>query len=411
MKTGKTRWDRLLLDARAMTLADAQGYGLIDDAAIGIAGRQIVFAGPRSSLPLAPDVLAEQVESLKGALVTPGLIDAHTHLVFAGNRAQEFEMRLNGATYADIAKAGGGILSTVRATRAASEDELFATSLARARSLMQDGVTTLEIKSGYGLDLDSERKQLRIARRIGETLGLTVRCTYLALHALPPEFSEQREAFIDTVCAQWLPTLHDEGLVDAVDAFCEHIAFTPAETRRVFEVARGLNLPVKLHADQLRDLDGAALAAEFAGQSADHLEYTNTAAVARMAASGTVAMLLPAAYYCLRETRLPPIEAFRAAGVPMAVASDLNPGTSPILSLRLAMNQACTLFRLTPEEAIRGATVIAAQALGLTGQKGRLLAGFDADLAIWDVESPAELCYWIGGPGPRALFAGGERRY
>ena len=411
MKTGKTQWDRLLLDARAMTLVGDRGYGLIEDAAIGIAGHQIVFAGRRADLPFAPDVMAERVELMGGALVTPGLIDAHTHLVFAGHRANEFEMRLNGASYAEIAQAGGGILSTVNATRSASEDELLATSLPRARALLRDGVTTLEIKSGYGLDLDSERRQLRVAQRIARTLGIEVKLTYLALHALPPEFAGRRGDFIDAVCSDWLPTLHAEGLVDAVDGFCEGIAFSPAETRRLFDAARALNLPVKLHADQLSDLDGAAIAAEYAGLSADHLEYTNEAAVARMATAGTVAMLLPAAFYCLRETRLPPIEAFRRHGVAMAVASDLNPGTSPMLSLRLAMNQACTLFRLTPKEAIRGATVHAATALGLSGRKGRLMAGHDADLAVWDTDSPAELCYWMGGPGPIALFAGGERLY
>ena len=409
MKTGKTRWDWLLLDARAMTLAEQRGYGLIEDAAIGIAGHQIVYAGRRADLPFAPDAMAERVELLGGALVTPGLIDAHTHLVFAGHRAHEFEMRLNGASYAEIAQAGGGILSTVRATRAASEDELFAMSLPRARALLRDGVTTLEIKSGYGLDFESERRQLRVARRIGQALGIDVRTTYLALHALAPEFVDRRREFIDTVCQDWLPRLNDEGLVDAVDAFCEGIAFTPAETRRLFEAARALGLPVKLHADQLSDLDGAAIAADFGALSADHLEYTNDEAVARMARSGTVAMLLPAAFYCLRETTLPPIEAFRRHGVAMAVASDLNPGTSPMLSLRLAMNQACTLFRLTPEEAIRGTTVHAAAALGLAQRKGRLAAGYDADLAIWEVGSPAELCYWIGGPGPIALFANGAR--
>lgn len=411
MKTGKTQWDRLLLGARAMTLAGDSGYGLIEDAAIGIAGHQIVFAGRRADLPFAPDAMAERVELLSGALVTPGFIDAHTHLVFAGQRADEFEMRLNGASYADIAQAGGGILSSVRATRAANEDELFAQSLPRARALLRDGVTTLEIKSGYGLDLDSERRQLRVARRIGKVLGIDVRCTYLALHALPPEFTERRADFVDVVCSDWLPRLHGEGLVDAVDAFCEGIAFTPTETRQLFDAAQALGLPVKLHADQLSDLDGAAIAAEYGGLSADHLEYTNATAVARMAAAGTVAVLLPAAFYCLRETKLPPIDAFRRHGVAMAVASDLNPGTSPILSLRLAMNQACTLFRLTPEEAIRGATVHAAKALGLAGRKGRIAAGHDADLAVWNVGSPAELCYWIGGPGPIALFAAGARLY
>jgi imidazolonepropionase len=411
MKTGKSRWDRLLLNANAVTLADNTGYGLIEDVAIGIAGHQIVFVGPRATLPFAPDLMAEQVELLGGALVTPGFIDAHTHLVFAGHRAHEFEMRLNGATYAEIAQAGGGILSTVRATRAASEDELLALSLPRARALLRDGVTTLEIKSGYGLDFDSERRMLRVARRIGEALRIDVQCTYLALHALAPEFIDRRAEFIDTVCDDWLPRLHDEGLVDAVDAFCEGIAFTPAETRRLFDAARALSLPVKLHADQLSDLEGAAIVAEYGGLSADHVEYTNATAVQQMADRGTVAMLLPTAFYCLRETQLPPIAAMRACGVPMAIASDLNPGTSPILSLRLAMNQACTLFRLTPEEALRGVTVHAAQALGLSGRKGRIVAGHDADLAAWSIGTPAELSYWIGGEGPIALYARGARLY
>ena len=349
MKTGHQRWDRLLLDARVATLAGESGYGLIEDAAIGIAGHQIVYAGRRADLPFTPDRMADRVELLGGALVTPGLIDAHTHLVFAGHRAAEFEQRLHGASYAEIAQARGGILGSVRATRAASEDELFALSLPRARALLRDGVTTLEIKSGYGLDLDSERRMLRAARRIGAALGIDVHCTYLALHALPTEYADRRGAFVDIVCREWLPQLHAEGLVDAVDAFCESIAFTPAEVRQLFDAARALGVAVKLHADQLSDLDGAAIAAEFGALSADHLEYTNAAAVARMAAAGTVAMLLPAAFYCLRETRLPPVEMFRRQRVPIAVASDLNPGTSPLLSLRLAMNLACTLFRLTPE--------------------------------------------------------------
>lgn len=411
MKTGHHRWDRLLLDARVATLAGERGYGLIEDAAIGIAGHQIVYAGRRADLPLTPDMMADRVELLGGALVTPALIDAHTHLVFAGHRAAEFEQRLHGTSYQEIAKAGGGILGSVRATRAASEDELFAASLPRARALLRDGVGTIEIKSGYGLDLASERSQLRVARRIGEALGIDVHCTYLALHALPPEFADRRDAFVETVCREWLPQLQAEGLVDAVDAFCEGIAFSPAEIRRLFAAARALQLPVKLHADQLSDLDGAAIAAEFGALSADHIEYTSEAAVARMAAAGTVAVLLPAAFYCLRETRLPPVDALRRHGVAMAVATDLNPGTSPLLSLRTAMNLACTLFRLTPEEALRGTTVNAARALGLDGRKGRVVAGHDADLAVWEVGTPAELSYWIGGNGPVALFCGGERRY
>ena len=344
-------------------------------------------------------------------MVTPGLIDAHTHLVFAGHRANEFEQRLNGASYAEIAARGGGIASTVRATRSASEEELFARSLPRARALWRDGVTSVEIKSGYGLDLDSERRMLRVARRIGEVLSIHVSTTFLGLHALPAEYQSRREAFVDAVCHEWLPVLVAEGLVDAVDGFCEGIAFTPAEIERFFEAAKQLAIPVKLHADQLSDLGGAALAARYGAWSADHLEYTHEDAVGAMARAGTVALLLPAAFYCLRETQLPPIEAFRRHAVPMAVASDLNPGTSPILSLRQAMNQACVLFRLTPLEALRGVTVNAAQALALSHRKGRIRAGFDADLAVWDFADPAELSYWIGGAGPIALYTMGERRY
>lgn len=411
MKTGNIRWDTLLLDAHAVTLTGDHGYGIIEDAAIAIAGHQIVHVGLRRDLPRAPDLLADRVEVLGGAWVTPGLIDAHTHLVFAGQRADEFEQRLRGATYAQIAEAGGGILSTVRATRAASEDELFTLSLQRARALLRDGVSTLEIKSGYGLDFDSERKQLRVARRIGQALGIDVHCTYLALHALPPEFAGRRDAFVAAVCDDWLPRLAGEGLVDAVDAFLESIAFRNDEVQRLFSAAKALRIPVKLHADQLSDGGGAALAATFSGLSADHIEYTDPKVADAMAASGTVALLLPAAFYVLRETRLPPIAAFRAAGVPMAVASDLNPGTSPILSLRLAMNQACTLFGLTPEEALRGTTVHAARALGLAGRKGRVATGYDADLAVWNIATPAELAYWMAAPGPVALYAAGQRRY
>jgi imidazolonepropionase len=338
--------------------------------------------------------------------VTPGLVDCHTHLVFAGERANEFEMRLNGESYEAIARAGGGILSSVRATRASSEDELFEQSLPRARGLLHDGATTLEIKSGYGLDLDTEMKMLRVARRIGETLGITVRTTFLGLHALPPEFGGRRADFVAAVCDEWLPAVAQAGLADAVDAFCEGIAFTPDEVRRCFERARELDLPVKLHADQLSDLGGAALAASFGGLSADHLECAGAGAVEAMAQAGTVAVLLPGSFYALRETRMPPIDALRRHAVPMAVATDLNPGTSPLRSLRLAMNMACTLFRLTPEEALRGATVNAARALGLR-DRGRLVADRRADLVVWDAREPAELAYWIGGELAARVFAGG----
>jgi imidazolonepropionase len=403
------RWDHLLLDCRLATLTDTGLlYGAIENAALGWKDGLITFAGPQTQLPDKPDALASHVESAGNAWITPGLIDCHTHLVFAGNRAAEFEQRLNGASYEEIARAGGGIVSTVAKTRAASEDELLAESLPRARALLADGVTTVEIKSGYGLDLDSEMKMLRVARRIGTELGIGVRTTFLGAHAVPPEFAGRQSDYVDEVCVRMLPAIANGQLADAVDAFCETIAFTPGETRRVFETARALGLPVKLHADQLSDSGGAVLAAEFGALSADHLEYTNEAGVRAMAAAGTVAVMLPAAFYTLRETRLPPLEQFRTHGVPIAVAGDVNPGTSPLLSLRHAMNMACALFRMTPEEALRGVTVNAARALGLD-DRGSLTVGKRADLAIWNVDHPAELCYWIGGAFVRDVFAAGKR--
>lgn len=404
-----TNWDCLLLDCRLASLVDnGQPYGRMDEAAIAWKDGLITFAGPRAELPAAPEQLAATVESLHGAWVTPGLIDCHTHLVFAGDRAVEFEQRLNGASYEEIARAGGGIVSSVRQTREATAEELLAQSLPRARALLADGVTTIEIKSGYGLDLPSERKMLEVARRIGEALGIGIRTTFLGAHAVPPEFAGRQSAYVDEVCIHMMPQLAAAGLVDAVDAFCEKIGFTPSETRRVLETARGLGLPVKLHADQLSDLHGAALVAEFNGLSADHIEYTSDAGVKAMAQAGTVAVLLPGAFHVLRETRLPPIDALREHGVAMAVASDLNPGTSPLLSLRLAMSMACTLFRLTPEEALRGTTLHAARALGL-GDRGRLVRGLRADLAVWDIRHPAELCYWLGGTPASRVYAGGRR--
>ena len=401
------RWDGLIVNTHLATLQGEAGYGTVEDGALGWKDGRLVFAGPRADLPAAPEALAAEVLDAGGRWITPGLVDCHTHLVFGGDRAGEFEQRLRGASYEDIARAGGGIVSTVRATRAADEDALLAQSLPRARALRADGVTTVEIKSGYGLDFDGERRMLRVARRIGEVLGMTVRTTFLGAHALPPEFAGRPDAYIDAVCA-WLPQLHGEGLVDAVDAFCERIGFDAAQTRRVFEAARALGLPVKLHADQLSDSGGGALAARFDGLSADHVEYTSEDSVRAMALRGTAAVLLPGAFLCLRETRLPPIEAFRRHGVPMAVATDANPGTSPLLSLRLAMALACIQFRLTPEEALRGATVNAARALGLS-DRGRLAPGLHADVAIWNAERPAELCYWLGGDLLRALYAGGQR--
>ena len=401
-----TRWDGLLVNARLVTLAGDAGYGVIEDGALGWHDGMIVFAGHRTDLPAPPASLADERVDAQGEWVTPGLIDCHTHVVFGGDRAGEFEQRLQGASYEDIARSGGGIVSTVRATRAASEDDLFAQSLPRARALRDDGVTTLEIKSGYGLDFDNERKMLRVARRIGDALGIRVRTTYLGAHALPPEFAGRADDYIDAVC-RWLPALHAEGLVDAVDAFCERIGFTAAQTQRVFEAARALGIPVKLHADQLSDGGGAALVAGFAGLSADHVEYTSEAGVAALKQAGSVAVLLPGAFHVLRETKLPPLDAFRAHGVPMAVATDCNPGTSPLQSLRLAMSLACTHFRLTPEEALRGATVHAARALGLK-DRGRLVVGQRADFVRWRIGQPAQLAYWLGGDLVSAVHAGGR---
>ncbi|WP_426287402.1 imidazolonepropionase [Luteibacter sp. E-22] len=403
------RWDHLLLDVGLATLADnGAPYGAIEDGAIAWRDGRIVFAGSRGELQDEPHALAHRVESLPGTWVTPGLIDCHTHLVFGGDRAHEFERRLEGATYEEIARAGGGIVSSVRATRAASEDDLLRQSLPRARALLADGVTTLEIKSGYGLEPETERRMLRVARRIGNELGVDVRTSFLGLHALPPEYAGRRDEYVALVCDIMLPSLAEEELVDAVDAFCEGIGFTHEETRRLFEKATELGLPVKLHAEQLSDLGGAALVASHGGLSADHLEWISEDGVRSMADAGTVAVLLPGAYYALRDTRPPPVDAFRRHGVPMAVATDLNPGTSPLLSLRMAMGMACTLFRLTPEEALRGATVNAARALGLD-DRGRLAVGLRADLAIWNVGQLAELSYWIGGGLLRETWIAGER--
>lgn len=395
-----------MVGASVATLEAANGHGLVQDAALGWKDGVLQYVGPRNALPGPPDALADEVVETDG-LVTPGLVDCHTHVVFAGDRAGEFEQRLQGASYEQIARAGGGILSTVRAVRAASEADLLRESAPRVAALVRDGVTTLEIKSGYGLDFDNERKMLRVARRLGEQFGIEVRTTYLAAHALPPEYADDADGYIDAAVG-WLPRLHAEGLVDAVDAFCEGIGFSPAQTRRMFDAARALGLPVKLHADQLSDLDGAALSAAYDGLSADHIEHTSEAGVRAMAASGTVAVLLPGAFHVLRETRLPPLQALRAHGVPMAVATDCNPGTSPLLSLRQAMQLACTHFRLTPEEALRGATTHAAAALGLR-DRGMLRVGMRADFVLWRARQPAELCYWLGGGLAQAVHAGGVR--
>ncbi len=395
--------DLALTNARIVTCAgddltpSAPGFVGIRDGRIAALGPMKEFTG------------AVRVEDGGGRLLTPGLIDCHTHLVYAGDRAREFEQRLQGASYEDIARAGGGIMSTVRATRAASEDALFAPSAARARRLLAEGVTTLEIKSGYGLDVDNELKQLRVARRIGRELGIDVRATCLAAHALPPEFAHRADDYIDHVCRAILPAVAQADLADAVDAFCDHIGFAPAQTQRVFDAAQALGLPVKLHAEQLSDQGGAQLAARYRALSCDHLEYVSEDGVAALARAGTVAVLLPGAFYFLRETRLPPVDLLRRHRVPVAISTDSNPGSSPTTSLLLMLNLACTLFRLTPAEAFLGVTRHAARALGLQPTHGTLAVGKVADLALWDAESTAALCYEIGAPPPVAVFKRGVR--
>lgn len=394
----------LWFNCHAATLIGGRYSGL-EDAAIVTEGGLIKWIGAYAQLP-AWDYA--QRHDLDGAWVTPGLVDCHTHAVFGGNRSAEFEQRLQGASYADIAAAGGGIASTVRATRAASEEQLLSSASQRVRALLRDGVTTLEIKSGYGLDLPNERKMLRVIRQLGETLPVTVRSTCLAAHALPPEFAGRSDAYIDLVCNEMLPVLASENLMDAVDAFCEHLAFTPAQVERVFIAAQQLGLPVKLHAEQLSALAGSSLAARYQALSADHLEFMTLADAQAMAAAGTVAVLLPGAFYFLRETRLPPVQLLREQGVAMAIASDLNPGTSPALSVRLMMNMACTLFRLTPEEALAGVTIHAARALGLGASHGSLEAGKVADFVAWQIQQPAELAYWLGGELHKRVIRHGQ---
>jgi imidazolonepropionase len=386
--------DRLWTNGRLATLREGAGaYGALEPAALAARDGRIAWIGPLAG---APNFEAAETTDLGGRWVTPGLIDCHTHLVYAGDRAGEFEQRLMGASYREIAEAGGGIVSTVRATREASEDELVGQSRRRLDALLAEGVTTVEIKSGYGLDAENEAKMLRAARRLGAEAPVRVVTTFLGAHALPPEAGDDKEGYIDEVCLSQLPAVHGEGLADAVDGFCETIAFAPHQIRRVFEAAQALGLPVKLHAEQLSNQGGAALAAEFGAVSADHLEYLDEAGVAAMAAAGTAAVLLPGAFYFLRDTQVPPIELLRRHGVPMAVASDCNPGSSPLTSLLLAMNMAATLFRLTPEEALAGVTRNAARALGLGVETGTLEAGKWCDFAVWDIERPAELTYRMG---------------
>jgi imidazolonepropionase len=388
------RFDRIWLDARLATLDPARpGLGVVDHGAIAATGGRIAFAGPAADLPTGWDA-AERL-ALDGAWVTPGLVDCHTHLVFAGTRANEFELRLTGVSYAEIAQAGGGIAATVRATRGASEEELVAQTLPRLDRLIAEGVTTVEVKSGYGLDPANEIKLLRAARRLASERPVRVVTTFLGAHALPPEFAGDPDGYIDQVCAL-LPDIAAAGLADAVDAFCETIGFSPAQTARVLQAAREAGLPAHLHADQLTDGGGAALAAKFGALSADHLEHTSEAGATAMAAAGTVAVLLPGAFYMLRETKHPPVELFRRHRVPIAVATDCNPGTAPLTSLLTAMNMAAVLLGLTVDEAIAGATREAARALGRLGEIGTLESGKRCDLAIWQVERPAELVYWLG---------------
>ena len=376
------------------------------DSAIVVERGVVRWVGERAALPAG--VADLPVHDGGGALVTPGLVDCHTHLVYGGQRANEFALRLAGASYEDVARAGGGIVATVRATREASEEALFDSSSARLASLLAEGVCAVEIKSGYGLALAHERKQLRVARRLGEAHGVTVRSTFLGAHALPPEYAGRSGDYIDNVCREMLPALAAEGLVDAVDVFCERIAFSLAETERVFQAAQALGLPVKLHAEQLSDMGGAALAARYGALSCDHIEHLSQAGIDAMRNAGSVAVLLPGAYYTLRDTQLPPIEALRAAGVPMAVATDHNPGTSPCLSLLLMLNMACTLFRLTLPEAIAGVTTHAARALGLSATHGAIAVGMPANFVLWNVDEAAELAYWFGQRPVRTVVRQGR---
>jgi imidazolonepropionase len=393
----------LLTHATLATMTD--GYGLIPDAAVVFDGDRIVWAGPMADLP-APLTQADAIDC-QGRLVTPGLIDCHSHAVHAGHRAVEFELRLQGASYAEIARAGGGILSTVTATRAATEADLLASALPRIDQMIASGATTIEVKSGYGLTVADEIKMLRAARQIADQRRVTIRATHLAAHAIPPEYAGRARDYITDVAIPSLRAAHAEGLVDAVDAFCETIAFSTDELAPLFAEARRLGLPVKLHAEQLTDQQGAGFAARHAALSADHLEYLSPEGIAAMAAAGTVAVILPGAFYTLRESQSPPIAALRAAGVPMAVATDLNPGSSPMASLPLAMNMACTLFRLTPEEALLGTTARAARALGLA-DRGRIAPGLRADMCLWNADHPAELSYRIGATPLHARIFGGH---
>lgn len=398
--------DHLWYGADIVTMQNGR-YSIIEQGAIAVSGEAIVWVGPYAQ---SAHITASQRTDLGGGIVTPGLVDCHTHLVFGGDRSHEFEQRLNGVSYSDIAAQGGGILSTVRATRSASQAQLVASARQRLDHLLAEGVTTVEIKSGYGLEIASELRMLQAIRQLAQQVPAQIQATCLAAHAVPPEYQQQPDAWVDVICDQLLPQVAAEGLADAVDAFCEHLAFSPDQVRRVFTAAQQLGLPVKLHAEQLSPLGGSTLAAEFNALSADHVEYATESDVAAMAQHGTVAVLLPGAFYLLRETQRPPVELFRRYQVPMALASDANPGTSPALSLRLMLNMGCTLFGMTPEEALAGVTLNGARALGLADRLGSLEVGKLADFVHWPLARPAELVYWLGGQLPcRVVFRGEER--
>ena len=384
----------LFRNAQIATMTPGKSYGLIENGAVVISADRIKWVGAEKELP--DEFAGLQGKNLEGRLVTPALIDCHTHLVYGGSRATEFELRLNGASYEEIARNGGGILSTVTATRNASEDELLAQSLPRLDAFLAEGVATIEIKSGYGLDIETEIKMLRVARQLGKERSVRVKTSFLGAHAIPPEFSGKADAYIDFVCEEVLPAVHYENLADAVDGFCENIAFSPNQISKVFEKAKSFGLPVKLHAEQLSNLGGATLAAKYGALSADHLEFLDQTGVEVMAESGTVAVLLPGAFYTLRETQLPPLDSLRKAEVPIAIATDCNPGSSPLTSILLCMNMSCTLFRMTPEEALCGVTIVAAQALGIGDEVGTIEVGKKAELAVWNVDQPAELAYRAG---------------
>lgn len=401
------QFDTIWINGQIATCEEA--YGLIPQAGMAIKDGKIAWVGPMRALSASPADLAHHVEELHGRCVTPGLIDSHTHLIYAGNRAHEFELRLRGASYEEIAKQGGGIQSTVNATRAASEEDLFQQSLVRARAILNSGVTTLEIKSGYGLDLETELKILRVAQRLEKVLPVTIRKTFLGAHIIPMEYKDKPDAYVELICQEMIPRVAKEKLADAVDVFCETIAFNLEQTERVFRTAKEYGLGIKCHSEQLSDSGSAALTAQYHGWSVDHLEHVNQEGIKAMAEAGTTAVLLPGAFYYLREKKLPPIDLLRQYRVPIALATDCNPGTSPIMSLLIILNMACTLYRLMPEEALLGVTCHAAKALGLSKTHGTLTVGKAADFAVWDIAHPAELTYYIGYNPLQCIVKGGHK--